>query len=274
MKLQRIHEMVGSDVPAQGSVICAEHFLRDGRADNTLCPVAASVKQQLRTQCSAVRGALAVAATGCKYRLEVCNGIKHTRKPRHQLCGSGCGSRVLLRSADVSNGSFLDIGPFDWHVRYTLNCRHRRVAPACRLGPNSEVALTKVAKEKAAPNSAFKAKSDVTDYRRTPTRLTPPFKLPPALCRTAARATGRGLSTTPARATQPTGYSTYWQYTTALAGAELRVRPVSPNRTLAAIPATVADLIERRFLACMADSSSRLRTERCREPPQVRLNPA
>ncbi|MBR0939313.1 hypothetical protein [Bradyrhizobium jicamae] len=48
MKLQRVHEMVGSDVPAQGSVISAEHFLRDGRADNTLSPVAASVKQQLR----------------------------------------------------------------------------------------------------------------------------------------------------------------------------------------------------------------------------------
>src|SRR5207244_2364548 len=42
-------------------------------------------------------------------------------------------------------------------------------------------------------------------YRRTPTRLTPPFKFPPALWRTAARATGRGLSTTPALATQPTG---------------------------------------------------------------------
>src|SRR4029078_3321534 len=91
-------------------------------------------------------------------------------------------------------------------------------------------------------------------YRLTPTRLTPPFKLPPALCRTAARATGRGLSTTPARATQPVGYSTYWQYTTALAGAGLSVRPASPNRALAAIPATVADLIERRFLGCMADS--------------------
>ncbi len=88
------------------------------------------------------------------------------------------------------------------------------------------------------------------------------------LCRTdvvgttAARATGRGLSTTPARATQPVGYAVYWQYTTALAGAGLRVRPASPNKTLAAIPATVADLIERRFLGCMADSSSCLRTER------------
>jgi hypothetical protein len=34
---------------------------------------------------------------------------------------------------------------------------------------------------------------------------------------TTARATGRGRSTTPALATQPTGYSTYWQYTIALA---------------------------------------------------------
>ena len=42
-------------------------------------------------------------------------------------------------------------------------------------------------------------------YRPAPTRLTPPFALPPALCRTAARATGRGLSTTPALATQPCG---------------------------------------------------------------------
>jgi len=51
--------------------------------------------------------------------------------------------------------------------------------------------------------------SDVTVelYRRTPTRLTPPFQLPgPAVApRTAARATGRGLRTTPALATQPTG---------------------------------------------------------------------
>src|ERR1700721_845593 len=42
-------------------------------------------------------------------------------------------------------------------------------------------------------------------YRPAPTRLTPPFALPPALCRTAARAPGRGLSTTPALATQPPG---------------------------------------------------------------------
>src|SRR4051794_31107042 len=90
-------------------------------------------------------------------------------------------------------------------------------------------------------------------YRRTPTRLTPPLALPPALWRTAARATGRGASTTPARATQPAGYAVYWQYTTALAGAGLRVRPARPDRALTAMPATLADLIERRFFGCMAD---------------------
>jgi hypothetical protein len=35
--------------------------------------------------------------------------------------------------------------------------------------------------------------------------------------RTTARATGRGRSTTPGLTTHPTGYATYWQYTTALA---------------------------------------------------------
>jgi hypothetical protein len=39
--------------------------------------------------------------------------------------------------------------------------------------------------------------------------------------RAAARATGRGRSTTPALAMHPAGYSTYWQYTTALAGSVL-----------------------------------------------------
>jgi hypothetical protein len=36
-----------------------------------------------------------------------------------------------------------------------------------------------------------------------------------------ARATGRGCSTAPGLATHPTGYATYWQYTTALAGSVL-----------------------------------------------------
>src|SRR5581483_9778808 len=48
MKLQRIHEMVGSEVLAQGRLVSAEHFLRGGGIDNTLLPVAASVKQQRR----------------------------------------------------------------------------------------------------------------------------------------------------------------------------------------------------------------------------------
>jgi hypothetical protein len=39
---------------------------------------------------------------------------------------------------------------------------------------------------------------------------------------------------------------------TAPAGAGLRVTPANPNRTLAVIPATVTDLIERHFIQCMA----------------------
>jgi hypothetical protein len=88
-------------------------------------------------------------------------------------------------------------------------------------------------------------------YRLAPTRLTPPFALLPALWRTAARATGRGLSTTPALATQPAGYSTYWQYTTAAADPGLRITPATPNRALAAIPVTVTVLMERQFLDFM-----------------------
>jgi len=42
-------------------------------------------------------------------------------------------------------------------------------------------------------------------YRFRPTRLTPPFASLPTFCRTAARATGRGLSTAPALTTQPAG---------------------------------------------------------------------
>ena len=48
MKLQRIHEMVGGEVSAQGSVISAEHLVRGGRVDSTRSPVAAGVKQQRR----------------------------------------------------------------------------------------------------------------------------------------------------------------------------------------------------------------------------------
>jgi hypothetical protein len=47
---------------------------------------------------------------------------------------------------------------------------------------------------------------------------------------TAARATGRGRSTTPALATQPAGYSMYWQYTTAPAFSVLAaIDPVISN---------------------------------------------
>jgi len=41
---------------------------------------------------------------------------------------------------------------------------------------------------------------------------------------------------------------------TALAGAGLRVRPVSPNRALAATAATAAGLIERCFVGFIADA--------------------
>src|SRR3974390_1739357 len=43
----------------------------------------------------------------------------------------------------------------------------------------------------------------------------------------------------------------YWQYTTAPAGAELKVTAARPIRTLAAIPVTATDLIERCFLRHM-----------------------
>jgi hypothetical protein len=39
----------------------------------------------------------------------------------------------------------------------------------------------------------------------------------------------------------------------ALAGVGVSESPANPNRTLAAIPATVADLIERYFIGCMAN---------------------
>jgi len=48
MKLQRIHEMLVSDILAQGSVISAEHLLRGGGVDSPRSPGAASVKQKRR----------------------------------------------------------------------------------------------------------------------------------------------------------------------------------------------------------------------------------
>jgi len=94
-----------------------------------------------------------------------------------------------------------------YHAR---DARHRRRAIAqsfqlpCFLGRCPD--FVRGSRTLGLP-SAAKARDPQTNsfYRRTPTRLTPPFKLPPALCRTAARATGRGLSTTPALATQPCG---------------------------------------------------------------------
>jgi hypothetical protein len=64
----------------------------------------------------------------------------------------------------------------------------------------------------------------------------------------------------------------YWQYTTALAGAGLRVRPVSPNRTLATIPVTVADLIDRRFVGRMAEFLFALVELKVTGAASVRLN--
>ena len=48
MKLQRIHEMVGSNVLAQGRLVSAEHLVRGGGIYHTRSPVAASVEQQRR----------------------------------------------------------------------------------------------------------------------------------------------------------------------------------------------------------------------------------
>src|SRR3954447_12277663 len=68
--------------------------------------------------------------------------------------------------------------------------------------------------------------------QRLPTRLTGPPRFigvpgrtptptAPTPGVTTARATGRGRSTIPGLTTHPTGYDTYWQYTTALAGSVL-----------------------------------------------------
>ena len=64
----------------------------------------------------------------------------------------------------------------------------------------------------------------------------------------------------------------YWRYTTAPAGTGLRVRAANPNRTLAAIPVTVTDLIERRLLRRMVMLLIALANWRWREPHRVRLN--
>jgi hypothetical protein len=77
--------------------------------------------------------------------------------------------------------------------------------------------------------------------QRLPTRLTGPPRFigvpgrtptpgAPTPGVTTARATGRGRSTTPGLTTHPTGYATYWQYTTALACSVLAAtNPVISN---------------------------------------------
>jgi hypothetical protein len=70
--------------------------------------------------------------------------------------------------------------------------------------------------------------------QRLPARSTGPPRFPTVPGRTASRATarptGRARSTTPGLATQPTGYSTYWQYTTAPAFSVLAVmNPVTSS---------------------------------------------
>jgi hypothetical protein len=66
----------------------------------------------------------------------------------------------------------------------------------------------------------------------------------------------------------------YWQYTTASAGAGLRVTPAKPNRTLTAKPADVTDLIERRF-CCMVIPPDRTeeRVKAALAATPVRLGP-
>jgi len=97
----------------------------------------------------------------------------------------------------VSYGSFADMASPRRHVCFTPESGRRSRRPARQLWANRR-------HRTASPRLVTRTSSL---YRRTPTRLTPPFQLPgPAVApRTAARATGRGLSTTPALATQPTG---------------------------------------------------------------------
>lgn len=78
-------------------------------------------------------------------------------------------------------------------------------------------------------------------FQRLPTRSTGPPRFigvpgrtptpaAPTPGVTTARTTGRGRSTTPGLTTHPTGYSTYWQYTTALACSVLAAtNPVISN---------------------------------------------
>ncbi|ABQ32874.1 hypothetical protein BBta_0601 [Bradyrhizobium sp. BTAi1] len=76
--------------------------------------------------------------------------------------------------------------------------------------------------------------------QRRPTRLTGPPRFigvpartpipgAPTPGRTTARATGRGRRTTPGRTMHPTGYSMYWQYTTAPAFSVLAATKPATN---------------------------------------------
>src|SRR4051812_28663478 len=94
-------------------------------------------------------------------------------RPRPSNPHSGCGTAHVPLSAVSPLGGF-------WRPAAEY------VAPALKR-PASETLhklgsrTYKSRQRKSRPKAAFKPKSDVTDYRRTPTRLTPPFKLPPAL---------------------------------------------------------------------------------------------
>jgi hypothetical protein len=94
--------------------------------------------------------------------------------------------------------------------------------------------------------------------RRLPTRLTGPPRFigvprrtptpgAPTPGITKARATGRGRNTTPGLTTHPTGYATYWQYTTALACSVLATtKPVISSADSAIGFAYVANTIAAR----------------------------
>src|SRR5215207_1244409 len=78
--------------------------------------------------------------------------------------------------------------------------------PRCRLSLTSRGAMRRERFDQRRPARS----TGPPRFVGVPTRPTPGVA--------TARATGRGRSTTPALTVQPAGYSTYWQYTTALAG--------------------------------------------------------
>jgi hypothetical protein len=64
---------------------------------------------------------------------------------------------------------------------------------------------------------------------------------------TAARATGRGRSTTPALTVQPAGYATYWQYTTAPACSVLAATSPATSRADNAIESFILVSLSRKL---------------------------